>query len=102
MDQNTLFTIVILFLLSKHLWNIFWDIGKSLFYIVCIVIGLNVINPELSLQLQNYIEKIITLDTSILSSSSKFILNIFDSLGLKQLFNYKTEAEYQNELATIN
>jgi len=98
MEQNTLFTIVIFFLLSKQLWNIFWDIGKALFYIVCVVIGLRVINHELSTQVQNYVERIVRLDNSLVSGASKIVLGLLDSFGITKLFEYKTEAEYQKEL----
>jgi len=98
MKQNTLFTIVIFFLLSKQLWNIFWDIGKALFYIVCVVIGLKVVNPELSSEVQNYVERIIRLDNSLVSGASKIVLGLLDSFGITKLFDYKTEAEHQREL----
>jgi hypothetical protein len=98
MDQNTLFTIVIFFLLSNQLWNIFWDIGKALFYIVCVLIGLKVIKPELSIQVQNYIERIIRLDNSLVSGASKIVLGLLDSFGVTKLFDYKTEVEHQKEI----
>ena len=98
MDQNTLITIVIFFLLSNQLWNIFWDIGKALFYIVCVLIGLKVIKPELSIQVQNYIERIIRLDNSLVSGASKIVLGLLDSFGVTKLFDYKTEVEHQKEI----
>lgn len=83
MDKNTLIFIFVLFMISTKLWNVTWNIGTSLFYLVIAIIVLNSISPETSQDIKNFISRLINLDTSLitngLASLSKFLLNLFNN-----------------------
>ena len=68
MDKNSIITIFVFFLLSNQLYNIVWEIGKSIFYIVLIIFGLNYINPTLFNNLKKYLVNFINLDKTFVKS----------------------------------
>ena len=68
MDKNALITIFVFFLLSNQLYNIVWEIGKSIVYIVLIIIGLSYINPGLSETLKKYLINFINLDKTFVKT----------------------------------
>ena len=84
MDKNTLITIFVFFLLSNQLYNIVWEIGKSIFYIVLIIIGLSYINPGLSETLKKYLVNFINLDKTfvktMLGTINNQAKNIFNNI----------------------
>ena len=65
-----------MFLLSNNLYNIVWDIIKSLFYLILALIGINFLNPSLATIIKNHIINIINLDQAFVK---KTIINIKDS-----------------------
>lgn len=68
MDKKSLITVFVFFLLSNQLYNIVWEIGKSVFYIVLVIFGLNYLNPELSDTLKNYLTNFINLDKTFIKT----------------------------------
>jgi hypothetical protein len=60
---------------SSRLWDIAWDIGKSLLYIIAIIYTINFINPALSISLKNIIYELINVD-----NKNNFIINILSQL----------------------
>ena len=76
MDKNSLITIFVFFLLSNQLYNIVWEIVKSTFYIVLIILGLNYINPRLANTLKKYLINFINLDKT-------FIKTILSSINIQ-------------------
>lgn len=85
MDKNALITIFVFFLLSNQLYNIVWEIGKSLFYIVLIIVGLSYINPSLSETLKKYLVNFINLDKTFV----KTMLGTFNNQAKNILNNIK-------------
>ena len=83
MDKNALITIFVFFLLSNQLYNIVWEIGKSIFYIVLIIVGLSYINPSLSDTLKKYLINFINLDKTFV----KTILGTFNNQAKNILNN---------------
>tara|TARA_B110000977_G_C11071147_1_gene489598 strand:+ start:287 stop:568 length:282 start_codon:yes stop_codon:yes gene_type:complete len=88
MDKKSLITIFVFFLLSNQLYNIVWEIGKAIFYVVLIIFGLNYLNPELSDSLKKYIINLINLDKTfiktILGSINNQARNIFNNIKPKK------------------
>lgn len=84
MDKKSLITIFVFFLLSNQLYNIVWEIGKAIFYIVIIIFGLNYLNPNLSDSLKKYIINFINLDKTfiktILGTINNQAKNIFNNI----------------------
>ena len=81
MDEKTLLTIFVLILISSQLWTIVWDIGKSAFYLVVLLIVLTYINPDTAETVKGYGRRLLNLDSKLLTDSlasvSKFIFGIF-------------------------
>jgi hypothetical protein len=75
LDKSSLLIIVLLFMFSSKLWDIAWDIGKSLLYIIAIIYTINFINPALSISLKNIIYELINVD-----NKNNFIINILSQL----------------------
>jgi hypothetical protein len=75
MDKTTLIIIIIMFMFSSRLWDIAWDIGKSLLYIIAIIYTINFINPDLSISIKNIIYELINVD-----NKNNFIINILSKL----------------------
>lgn len=88
MDKNALLTIFVFFLLSNQLYNIVWEIGKSIFYIVLIIFGLSYINPGLSETLKKYLINFINLDKtfvkSMLGNINNHAKNILNNIKPKE------------------
>jgi hypothetical protein len=80
MDQKTLLVILLLILLSSQLWNIIWDMGKSALYLVIILLLLTYIDPDTADTIKKYGQRILGLDSKLitesLSSASNFTLGI--------------------------
>jgi len=81
MDKNSLLLIFVLFLFSSQLWNISWNIGLSLFYMIITLSVLNLTSPDSAISLRTIIIKLINLDSGLLKSffknTSKFIIGFF-------------------------
>jgi hypothetical protein len=84
-DKSSLLIIVLLFMFSSRLWDIAWDIGKSLLYIIIIIYLISFVNQDLADNIKNIIHdftnvnsnnNIITDLLAKLSGSVKGILNI--------------------------
>lgn len=92
-DKTTLIIIIIMFMFSSRLWDIAWDIGKSLLYIIAIIYTINFINPTLSISLKNIIYELINVD-----NKNNFIINILSQLLtlLKSLPIFSIFAAKQN------
>lgn len=73
MSSKILITIFILFLLSNNLYIIVWEIIKSFFYLILMLIGLRYINKSLATIIQSYIIKIINLDPSLIIATTQNI-----------------------------
>ena len=76
MSKEIIIFIFIMFLLSNNLYNIVWDIIKSLFYLVLALVGINFLNPSLATMIKKHIINIINLDQAFVK---KTIINIKDS-----------------------
>lgn len=74
-DKTTLIIIILMFMFSSRLWDIAWDIGKSLLYIIAIIYTINFINPDLSITLKNIIYELINVD-----NKNNFFLNILSKI----------------------
>ena len=81
MDKNSLLLIFVLFLFSSQLWNISWNIGLSLFYIITTLSVLNLASPDSAISLKTMFIKLVNLDSGLLQSFlknvSKFIIGFF-------------------------
>ena len=76
MSKEIIIFIFIMFLLSNNLYNIVWDIIKSLFYLVLALVGINFLNPSIGTIIKKHIVNIINLDQAFIK---KTINNIKDS-----------------------
>lgn len=80
MDKNSLILIFVFFLLSNQLYNIVWEISKSLVYILVTIIGLNYLNPELSKKLKKYLINFINLDKTFILTNVNNVSNIAQNI----------------------
>lgn len=84
-SKGTILIILILFMFSSKIWDVTWDIGKSLLYIIAIVYFLNLVDKGLANKIKEIIVDFINIDSEnnffkeILSKISSTILNIFKS-----------------------
>jgi len=79
MDKNTLLVIIVLILFSSKLWNIIWDMGKGLLYILILIQVLKYLNIPLGNSIKNLTNNIIDYNPEkikqVVSSFSKDLLN---------------------------
>jgi hypothetical protein len=71
-DKFSLSSVLLLFLFlvfSSKLWEIFLDIIKSLFYIILIIFGVNLINPEFGNKIKNTIVNFISYDNDTIKNT---------------------------------
>jgi hypothetical protein len=80
MDKNTLLVIIVLILFSSKLWNIFWDMGKGLLYILILIQVLKFLNIPLGNSIKDLTNNIINYNPKkikeVVSSFSKELLNV--------------------------
>lgn len=80
MDKNTLFIIIIFFLISNRLFKVLWDVIRGILYLLILLIGLKSLNKDLFIQVKCIVKKLLSLDLNlmmdILSNGSKKILNM--------------------------
>ena len=82
-SKSTILIILILFMFSTKLFDIVWDIGKGLLFIIVITYCLNFLNPNIASNIKEIINNLINFDTNnnifknILSKISSNLLNVF-------------------------
>ena len=82
--KGTILIFIILFMFSSKLFNIVWDIGKSLLYIFLIIYCLNILNPNIAKKIKEILNDIINTGDNnniikkVLSMISSFLLNLFN------------------------
>ena len=82
--KGTILIVIILFMFSSKLFNIVWDIGKSLLYIFLIIYCLNILNPNIAKKIKEILNDIINTGNDnniikkVLSMISSFLLNLFN------------------------
>ena len=75
-NKTTILLIFVLFMFSDKLWNISWDIGKSLLIVIGVLIVLNQINPSLADNIREIIN-----DFFNIGSKNNFIMSIFSGFA---------------------
>jgi len=75
LDKSSLLIIVLLFMFSSKLWDIAWDIGKSLLYIIIIIYLISFVNPDLADNIKNIIH-----DFTNVNSNTGFISDLLAKL----------------------
>jgi hypothetical protein len=81
MEKSTLIIIIlIIFLFSAKSWEITWDIGKSLLFIIIGIYIINILDKDLSNKVKTFLTDIINTDQDsimdYISYISSYILNI--------------------------
>jgi hypothetical protein len=76
MDQRIFILILVIFLLSTNLTNVFNDITKSFFYLIIILYMIKIINPSMQSKFKDFLIGIINFDTNGIS-------NLFSSIATK-------------------
>lgn len=80
LDKGAILVIFLLFMFSSKLWDITWDIGISLLYLIIVIYFLNYVYPPLGTKIKKIIMDFINLDSNnsflkdFLSDTSKQIL----------------------------
>lgn len=84
LDKSSLLVIVLLFMFSSKLWDVAWDIGKSLLYIIIIMYLISFVNQDLADNIKNIIH-----DFTNVNASNNFISDLLVKLTapLKSIFN---------------
>ncbi len=110
--KGTILIIFILFMFSSKILDITWDIGKSLFYLILIIYGINYLNPELANKIKEIIIDLINIDSNgffikdTLSKLSSNVLNVIkteqDMVPKNDVFRNDTNRNLQNIPDTTN
>lgn len=84
MDKSSLLIIVLLFMFSSKLWDMAWDIGKSLLYIIIIIYLIGFVNQDLADNIKNIIH-----DFTNVNATNNVITDLFAKLcmQLKNILN---------------
>jgi len=85
-DKSSILIMVLLFMFSSKLWDIAWDIGKSLLYIIIIIYLLGFINQDLADNIKNIIH-----DFTNVNPNTGFLTDLFAKISEKisNLINLK-------------
>ena len=81
LDKGAILVIFLLFMFSSKLWQITWDIGTSLLYLIIAIYFLNYVYPPLGTKIKEIIMDFINLDSNnsflkdFLSETSKQIID---------------------------
>jgi hypothetical protein len=80
-SKGTILIIILLFMFSSKIFNVVWDIGKSLIYIFIIIYCLNIWNPNIAKKIKEILNDIVSTSNNsflknILSKVSSFVLGI--------------------------
>jgi hypothetical protein len=78
LDKSSLLIIVLLFMFSSKLWDIAWDIGKSLLYIIIIMYLISFVNQDLADNIKNIIH-----DFTNVNSSNNFVTDLIGKISGK-------------------
>ena len=92
MDSKLLLTLFVFFLLSNQLYNIIWEILKSIVYLMGILFGLNYLNPELAQNIRTYITNFISLDQAFINNIATTASSVAGNL-LKSSANISEKKE---------
>ena len=76
LNKSTILIIFVLFMFSDKLWNISWDVGKSLLIVICILFALNYLNPTFAAKIKEIISDFINV-----GSENNFIMSIFSKIA---------------------
>lgn len=89
--------IILFFMFSNKLIDIFWDIAKSLLYLILLIFGLNIINPTLSTKLRSWIMDLIDIDSenNFLKDALMRIYNMLKIYIQDSVNNINTKSEQQ-------
>jgi hypothetical protein len=85
MEKNTLIIIFLLFFLfSSKLWEVTWDVGKAIVYIMIAIIILNILDKNLSNEIKLGIIDLLNYDSDkpknniIIDNITRILKNILD------------------------
>ena len=93
MDKSTLLIILLLFIFSSKLWDIAWDIGKSILYIIIIMYLINFVNQDWAIKIKEIINDFMNVD-----SYSNFITELLSKLSIKVIdFLKKIKQEQETQ-----
>jgi len=81
MDQRIFILLLVIFLLTSNLNNVFTYITKSFFYLIIILYIIKIINPTMQSKLKQFIIRIINFDGSISDNFS------YVATKIKKIFN---------------
>lgn len=81
MDQRIFILLLVIFLLTSNLNNVFTDITKSFFYLIIILYIIKIINPNMQSKFKQFIINIINFDGSIYDNFS------YIATKIKKIFN---------------
>ncbi len=84
LDKSSLLIIVLLFMFSSKLWDIAWDIGKSLLYIIIIMYLISFVNQDLADNIKNIIH-----DFTNVNSTNNFVTDLIAKISgqIKSILN---------------
>lgn len=92
-DKTSLLIIILLFMFSSKLWDIAWDIGKSLLYIIIIIYLISFINQDLANNIKNIIHDLTNINSNnfLTDMFSKIFSQLKSFVNIGQLKIVKTE-----------
>jgi hypothetical protein len=106
-NKGNILIILLLVLFSSKVWDLIWDISKSILWIIIILYGLNYFNPTLGVKLKSIITDLIGTGTEnkfikdLLSNISKHILDILKSKEQNQNLEHEDKQPEKLKSTTL-
>ena len=106
-NKGNILIILLLVLFSSKVWDLIWDISKSILWIIIILYGLNYFNPTLGIKLKSIITDLIGTGTEnkfikdLLSNISKYILDILKSKEQNQNLEHEDKQPEKLKSTTL-
>lgn len=97
MDKSSILVMILLFMFSSKLWDIAWDIGKSLLYIIIILYLLSYINQDLADNIKNIIH-----DFTNVNANSNFVTDMLAKISSKVSNLLSTQKQKKPEVLPVD
>lgn len=83
-DKSVILLILIAFTFSDSLWEIIWNIGKSLIYLIIFIFAINMINSSFANDIKNIINDLLNIGSNnfikdTVSTISESTMNLIKS-----------------------
>jgi hypothetical protein len=107
MDKTVILLALVLFTFSNSLWDIIWNIGKSLIYLIIFIFCINLVNTSLAMSIKSMINDLLNIGSNnfikdTTSSIAKSTMNLIKSSVTNNKVAYTSANNNRSLMSTNN